>query len=97
MSVAARVAVEMGVKLGNEVGYSIRFEDCTSGAILATRTAPTCDLAVCVWRLASFPIPLKMHGMFAPIGLTVLFAACRQDSGQVHDRWHAASRVPGRA
>ncbi|OQR72688.1 putative pre-mRNA-splicing factor ATP-dependent RNA helicase DHX16-like [Tropilaelaps mercedesae] len=30
MSVAARVAEEMGVKLGNEVGYSIRFEDCTT-------------------------------------------------------------------
>ena len=30
MSVAARVADEMGVKLGNQVGYSIRFEDCTS-------------------------------------------------------------------
>ena len=30
MSVAARVAQEMHVKLGNEVGYSIRFEDCTS-------------------------------------------------------------------
>ena len=30
MSVAARVAHEMNVKLGNEVGYSIRFEDCTS-------------------------------------------------------------------
>jgi len=30
MSVAARVAQEMGVKLGSEVGYSIRFEDCTS-------------------------------------------------------------------
>jgi pre-mRNA-splicing factor ATP-dependent RNA helicase DHX16 len=30
MSVAARVADEMGVKLGNEVGYSIRFEDQTS-------------------------------------------------------------------
>jgi pre-mRNA-splicing factor ATP-dependent RNA helicase DHX16 len=30
MSVSARVAEEMGVKLGNEVGYSIRFEDCTS-------------------------------------------------------------------
>uniref|UniRef100_A0A0E0L230 RNA helicase n=1 Tax=Oryza punctata TaxID=4537 RepID=A0A0E0L230_ORYPU len=30
MSVAARVADEMGVKLGHEVGYSIRFEDCTS-------------------------------------------------------------------
>ncbi len=30
MSVAARVAQEMDIKLGNEVGYSIRFEDCTS-------------------------------------------------------------------
>ncbi|KAL3688626.1 hypothetical protein R1sor_014935 [Riccia sorocarpa] len=30
MSVSARVAEEMGVKLGHEVGYSIRFEDCTS-------------------------------------------------------------------
>lgn len=30
MSVAARVAQEVGCKLGNEVGYSIRFEDCTS-------------------------------------------------------------------
>lgn len=30
MSVAARVSQEMNVKLGHEVGYSIRFEDCTS-------------------------------------------------------------------
>lgn len=30
MSVAARVATELNVKLGHEVGYSIRFEDCTS-------------------------------------------------------------------
>lgn len=30
MSVAARVATEMDTKLGHEVGYSIRFEDCTS-------------------------------------------------------------------
>ena len=30
MSVAARVADEMGVKVGSEVGYSIRFEDCTN-------------------------------------------------------------------
>ncbi|KAK9712929.1 DEAH-box ATP-dependent RNA helicase prp43 [Basidiobolus ranarum] len=29
MSVASRVADEMDVKLGQEVGYSIRFEDCT--------------------------------------------------------------------
>jgi pre-mRNA-splicing factor ATP-dependent RNA helicase DHX16 len=30
MSVASRVASELKVKLGHEVGYSIRFEDCTS-------------------------------------------------------------------
>ena len=30
MSVAARVSKEMRVILGHEVGYSIRFEDCTS-------------------------------------------------------------------
>jgi hypothetical protein len=30
MSVAARVSEELNTKLGNEVGYSIRFEDCTS-------------------------------------------------------------------
>ena len=34
MSVAARVAEEMGVKVGNEVGYSIRFEDATSDKTL---------------------------------------------------------------
>ena len=30
VSVAKRVAYEMNVKLGDEVGYSIRFEDVTS-------------------------------------------------------------------
>ena len=30
MSVAARVAQEMDVKLGEEVGYTIRFEDLSS-------------------------------------------------------------------
>ena len=30
MSVAARVAQEMDVKLGDEVGYTIRFEDVSS-------------------------------------------------------------------
>ena len=30
MSVAKRVSDEMGCNLGDEVGYSIRFEDCTS-------------------------------------------------------------------
>ncbi|GHP10569.1 hypothetical protein PPROV_000930000 [Pycnococcus provasolii] len=34
MSVASRVATEMGVKLGHEVGYAIRFEDCTGDKTL---------------------------------------------------------------
>lgn len=32
MSVAKRVAEEVGCQLGQEVGYAIRFEDCTSAA-----------------------------------------------------------------
>ncbi|RKP15968.1 hypothetical protein ROZALSC1DRAFT_8932, partial [Rozella allomycis CSF55] len=32
MSVAKRVSEEFGCKLGQEVGYTIRFEDCTSSA-----------------------------------------------------------------
>ncbi|KAF7554515.1 hypothetical protein G7Z17_g2841 [Cylindrodendrum hubeiense] len=32
MSVAKRVAEEVGCKLGEEVGYTIRFEDCTSAS-----------------------------------------------------------------
>lgn len=34
MSVAKRVSEEMGVKLGDEVGYAIRFEDCTSDSTI---------------------------------------------------------------
>lgn len=34
MSVAKRVSDEMGTGLGQEVGYAIRFEDCTSEVAL---------------------------------------------------------------
>jgi len=49
MSVAARVAQEVGCKLGAEVGYSIRFEDCTSEKTVlkcAPLWAPACPHAV---------------------------------------------------
>ena len=36
MSVAKRVSEEMGVELGEKVGYSIRFEDVTSKVMLHT-------------------------------------------------------------
>lgn len=35
MSVAKRVSDEMGCNLGEEVGYAIRFEDCTSEVIIS--------------------------------------------------------------
>ena len=36
MSVAQRVAEEMDVTLGQQIGYSIRFEDCTSSNTILT-------------------------------------------------------------
>ena len=45
MSVAARVAEEVGCKLGNEVGYSIRFEDCTTDKTVIKYSA--CALSHC--------------------------------------------------
>lgn len=44
MSVARRVSEEMDVTIGDEVGYSIRFEDC-SGAktVLKFVSKPLCS------------------------------------------------------
>lgn len=36
MSVASRVADELDVKLGEQVGYTIRFENCVSNSTLLT-------------------------------------------------------------
>jgi len=41
MSVAQRVSEEMDVCLGQEVGYSIRFEDCSSA-----KTLLKCDIVL---------------------------------------------------
>lgn len=39
MSVAKRVSDEMGTELGKEVGYAIRFEDCTCEVALGCLAA----------------------------------------------------------
>ena len=39
MSVAKRVSEEMNVKLGEEVGYAIRFEDVTAEVCSCIKTA----------------------------------------------------------
>ena len=38
MSVAKRVSEEMGVNIGEEVGYAIRFEDCTTDVSINGRS-----------------------------------------------------------
>lgn len=42
-TVAMRVADEMGVELGEEVGYSIRFDDCTSAKTLIKYMTGACE------------------------------------------------------
>lgn len=46
MSVAARVADESATKLGGEVGYRIRFEDCTSERTKLLYVLPTTYLPI---------------------------------------------------
>lgn len=46
-SVASRVAEEMGVKLGEEVGYTIRFEDITDA--VSIYASCYCTTSVVVW------------------------------------------------
>lgn len=47
MSVAARVAQEMSVRLGNEVGYSVRFDDKTSDTTLVKYLTVSCSPLKC--------------------------------------------------
>jgi pre-mRNA-splicing factor ATP-dependent RNA helicase DHX38/PRP16 len=46
MSVAKRVSEEMEVELGAEVGYVIRFEDCTSDKTVIKCESPFLPRAV---------------------------------------------------
>ena len=50
MSVAARVAQEVGCKLGHEVGYSIRFENCTNKSTIIQYMTDGEFLFTCIFR-----------------------------------------------
>lgn len=56
MSVAKRVSDEMGTHLGEEVGYAIRFEDCTSEVSLFSFLA-ICHCSSIVGCLMMKPCP----------------------------------------
>ena len=59
MSVAARVAHEMDVKLGKEVGYRIRFEDCTCDKtkVVSCADSGTVRRDVCLLGVYLLPRP----------------------------------------
>ena len=68
MSVAARVSQEMGVKLGHEVGYSIRFEDCTSDKTIIKYMTDGMLLREFLGEpdLASYRYPFMKADVFVP-------------------------------
>ena len=64
MSVAARVSQEMDKKLGQEVGYSIRFEDCTSDAtVIKARQKPELNRTEDNTRALDNTPPTKIKAM----------------------------------
>lgn len=48
MSVSRRVAEEMDVTLGEEVGYSIRFEDCSNSRTVLKYVCPLIIYILCL-------------------------------------------------
>lgn len=71
MSVAARVSQEMDKKLGQEVGYSIRFEDCTSDATVIKVTTRTMSLPLLVLfpsLMLALPLLLPFLELLVRIG-----------------------------
>ena len=51
MSVAKRVSEEMGVELGEEVGYAIRFEDCTSKKTVVKYMTGKIQMLTCICNM----------------------------------------------
>jgi pre-mRNA-splicing factor ATP-dependent RNA helicase DHX38/PRP16 len=79
MSVAKRVSDEYGCELGDEVGYSIRFEDCTSektiikymtdGILLReSLREPDLDQYSCIIMDEAHERSLNTVGFLKPIG-----------------------------
>lgn len=67
MTVAQRVSHELGVALGHEVGYQVRFDDCTTKVrkekILSVYTTEfetrSINTFVCVWVFSLKTYPVK--------------------------------------
>jgi HrpA-like RNA helicase len=80
MSIAKRVAEEMDVVMGEQVGYTIRFEDCT--------TSDTARLAILLQRVAALVQERKQksitHIRIRDVQHPESVQAGREDDGNPH-------------
>ena len=92
MSVAKRVSEEVGVKLGEEVGYSIRFEDVTSKVRKGEREKGEERegerIILTPQTITKFIFSLSLSFSLS------LFLSPSVYLHQVHDRWYPPPREP---
>lgn len=87
MSVSKRVSEEMGVKLGQEVGYSIRFEDCTSPKTIIKYMTDGMLLRECLMdsRLSSYSVIILDEAHERTIHTDVLFGLLKSTMAERDD------------
>lgn len=80
MSVAKRVAEEFGCRLGEEVGYSIRFEDCTSQSTIIKFMTDGMLLRECLLDelLKNYSVVILDEAHERTIHTDVLFGLCKE-------------------
>lgn len=78
MSVAKRVSEEFGCRLGQEVGYTIRFEDCTSPETLVKYMTDGMLLRECLIDndLSQYALLMLDEAHERTIHTDVLFGEC---------------------
>eukprot|EP00053_Salpingoeca_punica_P018955 m.188740 g.188740 ORF g.188740 m.188740 type:complete len:700 (-) comp17538_c1_seq9:4467-6566(-) len=87
MSVAKRVAEEMGVQLGKEVGYTIRFEDCTGPETKIKYMTDGMLLRECLIdnRMPSYSVIMLDEAHERTIHTDVLFGLLKKAAGARRD------------
>ena len=91
MSVAKRVSEEMGVKLGEEVGYSIRFEDVTSKvswSLMDTRSSASLYCKILVYMYMYFICGTHVTLYMTPPANSLLLYMHVHSSSHVHVHAH---------
>lgn len=91
ITVAQRVAQEMQCTLGKEVGYQVRFDDCTSQVKINKN-----PIIILLLIIIVIIYPLQKIRVFSIFFDTHLFVPEPGHGGEVHDRRLFAEGGPGR-